>query len=127
MIRPEELSPEELLAATGETPERVRVWREVHGPGRRRTGARFRDEVMVCPRCRNVTATRLLSGSECFGTTGRMIRRMDAMSPEAFRRWGHRMSDKQLKKLVPEPCNGLRMSPTAEIGYRWLEGTKIDV
>ncbi len=126
MIRVEDMSPEEHLAAHGTRADhRVKVWRQTYGPGKRHTGARFRDEVRVCSGCCGVTATRLLPGPECFGTTGRTVRRMDAMSPDALRRWGHRLSDAQLREQVQEPCRGTRMSPTAELGYRWLEGTRL--
>ena len=127
-LRSQDLSPEEYAAALGAPPpSRVKIWRSTYGPGTRPTGARFRDEVQVCTRCRAVTITRLLPGPECFGTTGRKIRRMDAMSPEAFRRHGHLLSDRQLKVLVDEPCDGIRMAPTAELGWRWLKGEEISV
>ena len=127
MIPNTHFSPEEYEAASGqEAPERVKIWRQTFGPGKSPSGARFRNEISVCTRCHHVTVTRLLPPGECFGTTGRKVRRMDAMSLEAFQRWGHRMSDRQLKALVNEPCAGIRMSPTAEIGYRWLEGTNVE-
>ena len=128
MIRAQDLHPEEHLAAFGDRAEhRVEIWREVHGPGQRWNGARFRDEVAICARCGHVTVSRQMPPGRCFGTTGRKVRRVDAMSPDALKRWGHRMSDRQLKALVPEPCDGIRMPPTAELGARWLEGERISV
>lgn len=122
-LRFQDLSPEEFQAAHGAPPPpRTKIWRMTYGP---QTPTRSRPEIQVCTRCRTVTITRLLPGPECFGTTGRKIRRMDAMSPEAFRRHGHLLSDRQLKVLVDEPCDGIRMAPPAELGYRWLEGEEI--
>ncbi|KKM61115.1 hypothetical protein LCGC14_1535000 [marine sediment metagenome] len=118
MIRSEDLHPEEHLAVFGTRADhRVEIWRDVHGPGRQL----FRDEVAVCSRCRHVT----LTPGPCLGTTGRTVRRVDAMSPDEFKRWGRRMSDRQLKAPVREPCPGTRMHPTAELGKRWLEGERI--
>ncbi|OGQ90396.1 MAG: hypothetical protein A2289_00270 [Deltaproteobacteria bacterium RIFOXYA12_FULL_58_15] len=118
------LSPEEHEAAYGDRADhRVKIWRETFGPGKRPSGARFRDEVLVCVRCGNVASTHMAPGPRCFGTTGRKVRRMDAMSPEAFKRWGHKLSDAQLKALVLEPCEGFRMHPVAEVGYCWLDGS----
>lgn len=131
MIRRRELSPEEHLAAHGTRADhRVRVWRRTYGPGARPNGSRFRDEVAVCTRCRAVTVSRLLGPGLCIGTTGRRVRRMDAMSPGALRelidRGGRWVTDEKLRALVPEPCPGRRMSPTAEVGHRWLEGETIE-
>jgi hypothetical protein len=118
-IRREELSPEEHEAVFGDRADnRVKVWRETFGPG----DLRFRNEVFVCTGCARVTITKLVPGEQCHGTTGRMVRKMDAMSPEVFKRWGHKLSDKQLKHLVPEPCDGVKVHPTTEVGYRWLDG-----
>ena len=123
ILRPQDLSPEEYEAAFSRPPpERTRIWRQTYGP---RNPVRFRDEIQVCTRCKTVTITRLLPGPQCFGTTGRKIPRMDAMSPDVFRRYGHKLSDRQLKALVDEPCDGVRMAPTAEQGHRWLEGVLI--
>lgn len=127
MIRPEELAPEEHLAAYGDRADhRTKIWRQTFGPGQRPSGARFRDEVGVCTQCKNVTISRLSPPGECFGTTDKMVRRMDAMSSETFQRWGHKLSDTKLKQLVPEPCDGIRMSPTAELGFRWLGGHRLE-
>ncbi len=122
----DQLSPEEHEAAHGDRADhRVKIWHQTFGPGKRPSGARFRDEVLVCVCCHNVALSHMAPGEQCFGTTGRKVRRMDAMSPEAFKRWGHRLSDEQLKAMVPEPCDGFRMSPVAEVGYRWLDGLAI--
>lgn len=124
-MNPEALSPEEHEAAFGDRADgRIRIWRQTYGPGERPSGARFRDEVAVCTRCGIVTVDHLLPPGECFGTTGRKVRQMDAMSPDALRRWGVKMSDRQLKALVDEPCDGIRMPPTAETGYRWVAEQK---
>jgi hypothetical protein len=116
----QDLSPEEHQAVFGDRADhRVKIFRQTFGPGQRPSGARFRDEVLVCSRCGHVASTHQAPGPQCFGTTGRKVRRMDAMSSDALRRWGHRLSDAQLTSLVDEPCDGVRMSPICDQGYCW--------
>lgn len=101
------------------------IYRHTYGPGERPTGARFRDEVRVCSGCRTVTISRLLGGEMCFGTTGRRVPRREAMSPDALER-DVRRGRADLDELVDEPCPGIKMSPTAELGWRWLPGAALN-
>ena len=98
----------------------IQIHRDVFGPGERSNGARFRDEISVCTRCNRVTVTRVDGGTQCHGRLeDKLVRRIDAMSAAARNGFGRRLSPVQRNKLVPAPCDGLRLPPTAIRGPRW--------
>lgn len=75
--------------------DRIEISRDVFGPSESATGARFRDEVVVCSACR-IVYRRVYAGCEC----------LVGGKPGA-------------------PCRGRLFPPTAERGIYWLEGTEI--
>jgi hypothetical protein len=76
--------------------EIVKVYRDVHGPGERRNGARYRDEILVCTRC------------AAFLKPGRWPYPEEGERHHMVQGGGY--------------CDGLLLSPVAERGWRWLEG-----
>ncbi len=74
---------------------RVAIFRDVYGAGARQSGARFRDEVLVCSACRKVYR-RVAPGFDCFAGGSRGA-----------------------------PCTGRLFPPVAERGYRYLAGARI--
>lgn len=81
---------------------RVKVIRDVHGPGERENGARYRDEILVCTRCKAMAAP------------GRWP------YPEEGDRHCH------ILHSYPQGCDGLLLAPVAERGPRWLRGVRVD-
>ena len=80
----------------------VKVIRDVHGPGERQNGARYRDEILVCTRCKAM----LKPGRWPYPEEG---------EPHYFSQHSY-----------PRGCDGLLLSPVAERGPRWLRGQKLD-
>jgi len=101
------------------------VYRDVFGPGQRSNGARFRDEVVVCTRCKHVYIARMFPGGRCpLGTTGRLVPRHEVMRKSGFKTYRRHMTAEKLEELVPEPCDGILLPPIAWRGWSWNPGVK---
>ncbi len=101
--------------------DEIKIYRDVFGPGERRSGARFRDEVRVCTCCRTVVRTLGTRWDACLSQEGKKVPRRTVL-PE--RSLTFRPSDRWLDALVPTPCKGKLFPPSAELGWRYHRSSK---
>lgn len=102
--------------------DEIKIYRDVFGPGERRSGARFRDEVRVCTCCRTVVRTLGTRWDACLSQEGKKVPRRTVLS-EDYNGPGLR-SSRWLDALVPTPCKGKLFPPSAELGWRYHRSSK---